>query len=63
MAAKKIALLLSSVSPGVYDASITQMQAYAAYTEIELAGVITAYGDENQSEAKMAEIREFAKAL
>ena len=32
-----------------------------AHAGLEDAGVITAVGDENQSEAKMAEIREFAK--
>ena len=61
--AKKVALLLSSGSPGVYDAAIAQMNGYCAYTGIELAGVITANGAENKSEAKMNEIREFAKAL
>ena len=34
-----------------------------AYTGIEDAGIITAAGEENGSEAKMAEIRVFAKAL
>ena len=61
--AKKVALLLSSGSPGVYDAAIAQMNGYCAYTGIELAGVITANGAENKSEAKMNEIREFAKTL
>ena len=61
--AKKAALLLSSGSPGVYDASIAQFGAYMAYCGIENAGVITANGDENNSEAKLNEIREFAKSL
>ncbi len=61
--AKKVVLLLSSSSPGVYDASIAQFKAYSGYTGIELAGVITANGAENKSEAKLNEIREFAKAL
>ncbi|WP_352398548.1 flavodoxin family protein [[Clostridium] aminophilum] len=61
--AKKAALLLSSGSKGVYDAAIAQFQAYMGYAGIEAAGVITANGDENQSEAKLKEIREFAKAL
>ena len=61
--AKKVALLLSSGSPGVYDAAIAQMNGYCAYTGIELAGVITANGAENKSEAKMNEVRDFAKAL
>jgi len=61
--AKRTALLLSSGSPGVYDGAIAQMNGYCAYTGIELAGVITANGAENKSEAKMNEIREFAKSL
>ena len=61
--AKKVALLLSSASPGVYDAAITQVKAYMAFAQIEFAGVITANGDENKSEAKMKEIRDFAKNI
>ena len=61
--ATKAALLLSSASPGVYDASIAQFKAYTAYTGIEAAGIITAHGAENQSEAKLEEIRAFAKSL
>ena len=61
--AKKAALLLSSASPGVYDGAIAQFKAYMAYAEIEVAGIITAHGEENKSARKMDEIREFAKAL
>ena len=61
--AKKTVLLLSSGSDGVYDASIAQFKAYMGYAGIEAAGVITAHGDENKSEAKMNEIREFANSL
>ncbi len=61
--AKKMALLLSSGSPDVYDSAVAQIKGYCAYTKIELAGVITANGEGNKSEAKMNEIREFAKAL
>lgn len=61
--ATKVALLLSSGSPSVYDASVSQIKAYCAYTKMEFAGVITANGAENNSEAKLAEIREFAKSL
>lgn len=34
----------------------------AAYTGLEDDGIITTAGDENESEAKMAQIRELAKA-
>ena len=61
--AAKVALLLSSGSPGVYDAAVAQMKSYCAYTGIEFAGAVTANGAENKSEAKMSEIKAFAKAL
>lgn len=61
--ATKAAMLLSSGSPGVYDGAMGQYRGYLAYTGLEDAGVITAVGEENQSEAKLAEIREFAKNL
>ena len=62
-AAKKAALLLSSGSAGVYDASVAQFKAYMAYAGIEVAGVITANGEENKSEAKLNEVRAFAQGL
>jgi len=61
--ATKAAMLLSSGSPGVYDGAIGQFNGYLAFTGIENAGVVTACGEENKSEAKLAEIREFAKNL
>ena len=61
--AQKIALLLTSGSPGVYDAAIAQIKGYCAYTGIEIAGIVTSNGDENGSEAKLREIEELARAL
>lgn len=61
--ATKAALLLSSASPNPYDGAIGTFNGYCAFTGIENAGVITAAGDENKSEAKLAEIKAFAKAL
>lgn len=61
--ASKAALLLSSGSPGVYDGAIAQFRGYMGFAGIEEAGIITANGAENKSEAKLNEIREFAKAL
>ncbi len=61
--AKKAALLLSSGSPGVYDAAVSQFKAYMGYAGIEAAGIITANGDENKSKAKLNEVMEFAKSL
>ena len=61
--AKKAALLLSSGSDGVYDAATAQFKAYMGYAGIEATGIITAHGDENKSEAKLNEIKDFAKKL
>lgn len=56
--ATKTALMLSSMSPGVYDASIMQHKAMSAFLGLESLGVITANGEENKSEAKLAECEE-----
>lgn len=61
--AKKAALLLSSGSPGVYDSAIAQFKGYTGFTGLEAVGIITANGDENKSEAKLNEVRDFAKSL
>ena len=61
--ATKSALLLSSASPAPYAGSIATYKDMLAFTGIEDCGVITAAGEENGSEAKLAEIREFAKNL
>ena len=61
--ATKAALLLSSMSPGVYDGAIGQYKSMTAFLGLEDAGIVTAHGDENGSEEKLAEIRDLAKAL
>lgn len=61
--ATKAALLLSSASASPYDGAISSYKAMMAYMGIEDAGIITAGGDENKSEAKLEEIRNFAKSL
>ena len=61
--ATKSALLLSSGSPDPYSGAIATYKDMLAYTGIEDAGIITAAGDENGSEAKLEEIRAFARAL
>ena len=60
--ATKAALLLSSGS-GAYDAAIAQYKAFTGYVGIQDMGVCNATGDENKSEAKLAEIKAFAKTL
>ena len=59
----KAALLLSAASPNPFGGAIGTYEALCAFTGIENAGIFTAAGDENKSEAKLAEIREFAKKL
>lgn len=61
--ASKAALLLSSGSPNVYDGAVATYKRILALIGIEDKGIFTAAGAENGSEAKLAEIREFAKAL
>ena len=58
----KAALLLSSGS-GAYDAAIAQYKTFTGYVGIQDMGICTATGDENKSEAKLAEIKAFAKTL
>ena len=61
--AKKAALLLSSASPNPFSGAIASYKDMIAFMGLEDAGIITAAGEENGSEAKLAEIRDFAKAL
>ena len=60
--ATKAALLLSSGS-GAYDAAIAQYKTFTGYVGIQDMGICTATDDENKSEAKLAEIKAFAKTL
>ena len=61
--AAKAALLLSSASPNPFEGAIATYKTMVGFMGLEDAGIITAAGDENGSEAKLAEIREFAAAL
>ena len=61
--ATKAALLLSSASPNPYEGAIATYRTMVGYMGLEDTGIITAAGDENGSEAKLEEIRAFAKAL
>ncbi|MDY2985622.1 MAG: NAD(P)H-dependent oxidoreductase [Synergistes jonesii] len=61
--ATKAALLLSSGAPGPYTGAIGAYQAAVGFMGLEDVGVICAAGEENGSEAKMEEIRAFAKSL
>ena len=61
--ATKAALLLSSASPNPFEGAIASYRSMVGYMGLEDAGIITAAGDENGSEAKLAEIRDFAGKL
>ncbi len=61
--ATKAALLLSSASPNPYEGAIATYKTMAGFMGLEDKGIITAAGEENGSEAKLEEIRNFAKAL
>ena len=61
--ATKAALLLSSASPNPFEGAIATYKNMLAFMGIEDKGIITAADDENGSEAKLAKICEFAKAL
>ena len=61
--ATKAALLLSSASPNPYEGAIATYKTMVGFMGLEDAGIITAAGEQNGSEAKLEEIRAFAKAL
>lgn len=61
--ATKAAMLISSGSPGTGEGAITSYRNMLAFLGIEDMGVCALAGEENKSEAKLAEIRAFAKSL
>lgn len=61
---KKVALIMSSGSPYVYGAAITQYyQSIVEYWGVENAGIFTANGKQNKSEEKRNELFHFGKSL
>ena len=61
--ATKAALLLSAASPAPFEGAIATYRSMLAFMGIEDMGIFTAGGEENGSEKKLAEIRDFARAL
>ncbi len=61
--AEKYALFLSSGSPGVYDAPISEYKSILKFFGATNMGIITAYGDQNQSEEKLKEFKDFGLSL
>ena len=62
-AADKYALSLSSGSPGVYDAPVSEYKSILKFFGATNMGIITAYGDQNQSEEKLKEFKDFGLSL
>lgn len=61
--ATKAAMLISSGSPNTGEGAITSYRNMVKYIGMEDIGVITAAGEENGSEEKLAEIKAFAEQL
>ena len=60
---KKMALLLSSNSPNVYDGAIGQYKGMCTFFKFEDAGIVTAKADEQKTEATREKILELVKKL
>ena len=60
---RKMALLLSSASAGVYDSAVAQYKGMAAYWGVEDTGVVTAKADEQKTDATRASVAALAAKL
>jgi len=60
---KNYAMILSSGSNGVYNALVSQYHDILEYFGANDLGIITAYGSQNKSEAKLQEAYNFGKNL
>ena len=60
---KKMALLLSSYSPNVYDGAIGEYHGIQRYWGVEDAGIVTAKLDEQKTDATLAKVRGLAAKL
>ncbi len=61
--AKKAALLLSSMSPGVYTGAVEQYKSMMGFMGIEDCGIITAKDPENSTPEKLEEVKKLALSL
>ncbi len=59
----QIAMLVSSSSPSVYDGAIFEYKTIAGFMGLVDLGFVTANGDENKSEAKLAECEALGKTI
>ena len=60
---KKMALLLSSYSPDVYDGATAQYRGICAYWEVEDTGIVTAKLDEQKTDATRAKVAALASQV
>ena len=60
---KKMALLLSSYSPGVYDAAIAQYKYLYGFFKAEDAGIVTAKLDEQKTDETKQKVQELVAKL
>lgn len=61
---KKVAMILSSGDPDMYDGAMFSFKGdFLDYLGLKNMGVYTAYGDENGSEIKLKELRNFGMSL
>lgn len=60
---RKMALLLSSYSPGVYDGATCEYQGIRSYWGVEDAGIVTAKADEQKTEKTRNKILALVKKL
>ena len=60
---KKMALLLSYYSPGVYDGATAQYRGICSYWGVEDTGIVTAKIDEQKTDATLAKVRAIAAKL
>jgi hypothetical protein len=60
---KKMALLMSSYSPGVYDGATAEFRDICNYWEVENMGTVTAKIDEQKTEETKQKVLEMVKKL
>ena len=60
---KKMALLVSSYSPGVYTGAISEYNDICNYWGVESTGIVTAKIDEQKTEATKQKVQELVKNL
>ena len=60
---KKMALLMSSYSPGVYDGATAEYRDICNYWNVEDTGIVTAMIDEQKTDATKQHIQEIVNKL